>query len=116
MTTREAATILTSVPREQTDRINWEWHGDGFVSMLGQPCPFLSATNDCAIYEIRPLNCRRFMCLRAKDEPFEHGGPTGCYNLSDRLAQSKDARMQYRQNERRAMKTWGIDHGWKAPA
>jgi Fe-S-cluster containining protein len=111
MSTQEAAKILTTQPRHLTDRMNWTWHGDGFVSLLGQPCPFLSATNDCAIYDIRPYNCRRFMCLRAKDEPFEHG-PDGCLNLTDRLAQSRDARMQYRDNQRRAQR-WAVDMGWK---
>ena len=68
----------------------------------------------CRIYEARPVNCRRFMCLRpdVTTEPWEDGGPQGCRNLSDRLESSLHALTFYQANERRAMKDWGLAHGW----
>jgi len=36
-----------------------------FVS--GEPCPFLGASNECTIYDVRPMACRRHCCLDASE-------------------------------------------------
>jgi Fe-S-cluster containining protein len=88
------------------------------VIKIPNGCPFLVRELDgkatCGIYDARPVNCRRFMCLRpdVDEEPFEHGGPMGCLNLSDRVQDSLHALTFYQANERRAMKAWGLSHGW----
>lgn len=30
---------------------------------LGEPCPFLTASNRCGIYDIRPVTCRTYSCV-----------------------------------------------------
>lgn len=80
-------------------------------------CPFLtreiSGQAACSIYEARPFQCRRFMCLRPDPttEPFEVGGPLGCRNLSDRLDDSQHAMTFYQSHQRRAQK-WARTMGW----
>jgi Fe-S-cluster containining protein len=81
--------------------------GDGFLSMQAGPCPFLEG-NDCTVYAVRPLNCRRFMCGRdSKDEPF----PVEAVPM--KVLASRDLRRQYALNQRRAMARWGHSHGWQ---
>ena len=51
---------------------------DGFATServlpyRGGRCQFLADDNQCAIYDDRPLNCRRFQCVTG----FHHGGGT----------------------------------------
>ena len=33
----------------------------------GETCPFLSVTNDCSIYDVRPMACRRHCCLDSSE-------------------------------------------------
>ncbi len=82
-----------------------------FVVLDGTPCPFLGADNLCTVYDVRPTNCRRFMCQRAPGEPFLSGGPLGCLNLSIRVVKSRKVRRAYEQNQRKAHK-WAVQHGW----
>jgi Fe-S-cluster containining protein len=35
--------------------------------MSGEPCPFLGASNECTIYDVRPMACRRHCCLDASE-------------------------------------------------
>ena len=44
-------------------------------------------------------------------EPYEAGGPLGCLNLSDRIAESLDAHEAYRAMQKRAQ-PWALAHGW----
>lgn len=103
--------------------LNVEPHERGFlrIVMPAGRCVYLKRELDgqatCGIYEARPFQCRRFMCLRPdpKTEPWEGSGPLGCRNLSDRLAESRYAMTFYESNQRRAGK-WALAHGWtKAP-
>lgn len=118
VTLQELDAMLNADPRMLTIETN-DGH-PGFAKILiPNGCPFLKRELDgkatCGIYEARPVNCRRFMCLRpdVTTEPFEHGGPLGCLNLSDRVHDSLHALTFYQANERRAMKQWGHAHGWK---
>lgn len=88
--------------------------GDGMMVMDANPCPFF-LFNSCAVYAVRPYNCRRFACMRPNPatEPLEWDDtdPMGCKNLSERVLHSKDARSRYRHIQRRAQE-WARQHGW----
>ena len=79
-------------------------------------CPMLAreldGTPTCTVYDVRPYQCRRFMCLREEGEPFRAGGPMGCRNLSDRLETNRHALAFYGSHQRRAQKSWADAHGW----
>lgn len=86
--------------------------GESMVAMRAHPCPFY-IFKSCAVYNVRPFNCRRFGCMRPdpKTEPYETDTVTGCKNLTDRLAQSRVARRLYEVYQRHAQR-WGWAHGW----
>lgn len=84
--------------------------GTQFI-ITGQPCPFLNGSS-CSVYDIRPYKCRQFQCQRAPNEPLRPGGPMGCYNLSERVEQSRAVRRAYELNQRKAQR-WALKHGWK---
>lgn len=93
------------------------WQPDpqpGFVQLKAQPCPLLGANNLCTVHEIRPYNCRRFICGRVDvhSEPYEQGGPLGCYNLSDRIETSERFRHHAETTQRKAQ-PWALEHGWR---
>jgi Fe-S-cluster containining protein len=93
--------------------------------MPARPCPLLArdakGLATCTVHDIRPVNCRRFMCGRVdvKQEAFEpepldlDRGRLGCANLSDRIQQSRPFRRAYALQQRRVMRDWGMKHGWK---
>jgi Fe-S-cluster containining protein len=96
----------------------WSDHADSRFIRLLTPggCPLLHMDGDlatCTVHAARPYQCRRFGCFR-KDvtaEPYEEGGPLGCFNLSDRIAESLDAHEAYRAMQKRAQ-PWALAHGW----
>jgi hypothetical protein len=73
----------------------------------------------CTVHDIRPLNCRRFWCGRPDpaEEPFEEDrrpfAVMGCRNLTDRVLQSRPFRREMAQRQRKAMRDWGLKHGWR---
>lgn len=85
-----------------------------FYVLLASPCPFLSTQGLCTVHDVRPYNCRRFICGRTDTtrESFESGGPMGCHNLSDRLSTSLRFQEFYDAQQRRAQKDWALSHGW----
>lgn len=87
-------------------------------------CPLLAFEGGlatCTVHDIRPLNCRRFWCGRPDPatEPFEDDPPgrpesvQGCKNLTDRVLQSRPFRREMAQRQRKAMRDWGLKHGWR---
>lgn len=85
-------------------------------------CPLLAFEDGaatCTVYDIRPLNCRRFWCGRPDParEPFETDdrwcAVMGCKNLTDRVLASRPFRREMAQRQRKAMRTWGHTHGWR---
>lgn len=73
------------------------------------PCPFLAADGKCSVYEVRPYNCRRWMCGRmSHDEPLTDLAPVPMKVLLDR-----DLRRQYDLNQRRARAQWAHKMGWQ---
>jgi hypothetical protein len=86
-------------------------------------CPLLafdaSGLATCTVHDIRPMNCRRFWCGRPDpaQEPFETDdrpfAVQGCKNLTDRVLQSRPFRREMAQRQRKVMRTWGLQHGWR---
>ena len=117
VTKAELRAMLDAQPQRLTVTFS-ESHPNFVRIEIPNGCPYLTRELDgkasCRIYDARPVNCRRFQCLRpdVTTEPFEFGGPLGCKNLSDRIDQSLHALTFYQANERRAMKAWGHAHGW----
>lgn len=113
--TREEQKLIVDETAKRGLVLTWEAHPDSaFVYLKAQPCPLLSPDNLCSVHPIRPYNCRRFICGRVDvhSEPYEQGGPNGCYNLSDRLAQSERFRHHAETTQRKAQ-PWALEHGWR---
>src|SRR5689334_8410128 len=100
--------VMTHAERAEIERaaassvvLSWREHEDGrFVRLMAHPCPlYLGET--CAVYDVRPFNCRRFACQRA-----------------DYTTQRYDQGPQTRQDKRqliviqRHAQKWGRSHGW----
>jgi len=69
----------------------------------------------CSVYDVRPLNCRRFGCWRpdVDAEPFESAPqPFGCMSVARRAHQSSAFRERVLHHEAQAMQTWGLQMGW----
>lgn len=84
-----------------------------FTYLVARPCPFVSDQGQCLVYDIRPYNCRRWMCGRVDpaQESLEIGGPMGCWNLSDRVDTSLRFQEHVATNERHHA-AWAKRHGW----
>lgn len=109
MTVEEQRRLVLVAPREIT--MAFRPFGEGFVAMQAGPCP-LYVFGGCLVYEHRPYNCRRYVCLRpdVKTEPFETNGA----NLTDRVATSRVARRLAVKVQRKAQK-WARKMGWEPP-
>ena len=83
----------------------WVTHPDGFVDLVAGPCPYLDG-NDCAVYEVRPYNCRRYLCGREPGDPFEPG-----IAIPLKMLIRPERRDQYHRNQVEAQ-TWATQHGW----
>lgn len=108
MTQQEAAQLVHVAPREISLKFR-PVDQPGFVAMAAGPCP-LYAFNQCLVYESRPFNCRRFVCLRpdVKAEAFDDG-PNG--NLWARMKTSRIARRFYARVQRKHQ-GWAQKMGW----
>lgn len=113
MTVEEQMVLLVHAPNP--DMLKWEpVEGEpGFVKLKAQPCP-LFLFGECSVYEHRPFNCRRFVCLRpdVKAEPFEQDEFGQNLNLMERVATSRPA-LRLAQKVQRKAHRWAIKHGWK---
>jgi hypothetical protein len=91
------------------DRRFVTWHQPSGCPMLARE---LDGTATCTVYDARPYNCRRFLCLRDEGEAFRGGGPLGCQNLTDRLSTNRHAMAFYGAHQRRVQRSWAVKHGW----
>lgn len=115
--TKQEQALLDARYQVATRPLVWHDHPtDGFVRLEAKPCPFL-AGNICLVHEIRPYNCRRFMCGRVdvQQESLEMNPEGQCYNSGDRIRTSLRFFEYSKAHERRAQKEWAVDHGWKKP-
>lgn len=107
MTKEEASTLVHAAPKEITLEFRPVEHG--MVALKAGPCP-LYVFGGCLVYDKRPYNCRRFVCLRpdVKAEAFEPDGN----NMYARTKTSRVALRMARKVQRKAMR-WAVKHGWK---
>lgn len=114
MTTQERDAILGAISPTVAETLRWrDDQTAGFVQLRAAPCPLLAEDGKCSVYEVRPFNCRRFMCGRVGDEAWESNADGSCRNLTVRLAQSRPFRRFYQTVQRKAGR-WALKHGWKA--
>lgn len=106
MTRQEAAALTHAAPREIA--LKFRPIDELFVALKAAPCP-LYVFGSCLVYEARPYNCRRFVCLRPdpKAEPFELDGG----NLMKRVKVSRPARRLAQRIQNKAQ-GWAIKMGW----
>ena len=98
---------LRELARVRPDqRLNLRHREDGMWEFQAAPCPFLDG-NQCGVYAVRPLNCRRWMCGRDAGEPLTDLSP-----VPMKVLRSRDLRRQYALNQRKAMVKWGHRMGW----
>jgi Fe-S-cluster containining protein len=112
MTKEEAAVLVHHAPPTITMQFR-PLDKEGFVAMKAGPCP-LYVFKTCLVYEHRPLNCRRFACMRPDPttEPFEEMPNGHSLNAMIRFHTSRSARRQLINIQRKAQR-WGRQHGWK---
>ncbi len=94
------------------DGVRYTPHRAGFWRLMAHPCPFLTESNQCSVYEIRPYNCRRFICGRPRHstEPWIMRKNGECRNMTGRLTSNKFfAHVLLVQAE---AQVWGQAHGW----
>lgn len=102
MTVAERAAI----EQVSTRPLSWRLHADSrFVRLLAGPCPLLEADGSCSVYDVRPFNCRLYMCGRQDGEAWTDEA------IPLRILTNRDLRRQYALNERKAER-WGRAHGW----
>jgi len=105
MTHQERAAIEALGPPQ---RLLWRPDADPrFVRLLAGPCPLLNEAGLCSVYDVRPMNCRRYMCGRQDGEAWTPE------SIPVRVLESRDLRRQYALNERKAQR-WGLAHGWES--
>lgn len=110
MTTDEAVVVRDATARPLTFMAGPQPGQVALRPTEAGACPLLGEDGRCTIYASRPMNCRRFACLRAPGEALEPGGPLGCRNAERKLS-SRPHRRLLAQMERDAQK-WGRAHGW----
>lgn len=113
MTKEEAGVLVFHAPstiKLQFRPIDGE---PGFLAMKAGPCP-LFIFHTCLVYEHRPYNCRRFMCMRPDTgaEPLENEGYT---NMNDRVLTNRKMRRLAIQNQKKHQ-PWADAHGWRSDA
>lgn len=110
LTKQEAVLLMEHAPAGTAMQFRPINDGGTMLGMKAQPCP-LFQNNECSVYEFRPMNCRRFLCLRPDpaSEPFELNDA----NAGDRIAVSRTMRRLYERNQRKAQQ-FGLKHGWSA--
>lgn len=112
ITVEEAAVLVQHAASSIT--LQFRPFGDDphFVALKAHPCPLYDAREKtCTVYAVRPMNCRRFLCMRPNvhTEPFEISGA----NMMDRVRTSRIARRLAARTQRKAQR-WGLAHGWSA--
>lgn len=108
MTQSERTEIERAVPSGVV--LSFVTHEDSrFVRLMAHPCPLLTSEDRCAVYAVRPYNCRRYACGRedVTAEPFD-ASPVPARFYADR-----DFRRQAVRIERKAQR-WADAHGWGA--
>jgi Fe-S-cluster containining protein len=100
---------MTHAERSEIERaepsgvvLSWRPHEDArFVRLVAGPCPLYDAdAKTCRVYDVRPMNCRRFACQRTDyTQPYDQG------------PQTRQDRRQLIVIQRHAQR-WARSHGW----
>jgi len=109
MTKQEAAHLVARAPTTITLQFRPVEKDSRMVAMKAGPCP-LFIFHSCIVYEHRPYNCRRFICMRpdVKAEPLEEDG---WKNHMDRVNTNRTMRRLAIRNQKKAQR-WGNKMGW----
>lgn len=107
MTTAEWA-VLSAHPAAEGRTLITDTSREGWVALRAQPCPFYSDAGGCAVYDVRPYNCRRFQCGRWEPsrQPF-------AIDPMPVIRADNDLRWSYSKNQRQHA-AWALAHGWEA--
>jgi Fe-S-cluster containining protein len=110
LTGAEYAELLKVEHRASRPPIADQTRQAGFLALAVGPCPFLahdaSGRAMCLAYDVRPYNCRRFMCGRERcSDPYDPRP------IPQVVAFSRGLTAQYERNQERA-KDWARAHGW----
>lgn len=113
MTREEANTLVFHAPTTIVLQFRPANEDATMLAMKAGPCP-LYVFHTCLVYENRPYNCRRFLCMRpdVKAEPLEGDG---WKNHDDRVRTNRHMRRMAIRNQKDAQK-WADAHGWKKDA
>ena len=114
--TEDEAALLYAARDKATRPLQWQDTNDRrFIKLLARPCPFLSAEKQCTVYDIRPYNCRRFICGRpsGSDEPWEDTPDGRCANVTERQEQSLEF-FTHAIDVQSAAQPWALANGWRA--
>lgn len=107
---REELALIETHPGAQGKTYTVQDAGEGKLLLKAAPCPFLDdATGRCGVYAVRPLACRQYACGRADvhTEPFDPAA-----GIPARFYTDRDFRRQLTHMRRKALLTWGVQHGW----
>lgn len=101
MTGRERAALWAARPEVVT---TWRMSPDvGFVELVAGPCPYFDGA--CTVYDVRPYNCRRYLCGREDGEPWADGA------VPVRFLTDPGMTRLYARNQA-AAQGWAVAHGW----
>lgn len=84
---------------------HWLHRPDRFIDLVAGPCPYL-AGDRCSVYDVRPYNCRRWMCGRSPGEALTDLAAVPLKVLTD-----PDLKAQYARNQA-DHQGWARAHGW----
>ena len=83
-----------------TDRLYWpDW------------CLFMDG-GKCSIYNVRPSNCRNFMCGRKSIIEVVRIKNNRCLNHDERMKRDPEYAQFYEANRERVYNEWSINNGW----
>lgn len=103
--------VMTHAERAEIERaapsgiaLSFLPHEDSrFVRLSAGPCPLLRGKNVCTVYAVRPMNCRRYGCLRDDvTEPWVDGQP------QPKTREHKRTLVVLQRHAQR----WGRSHDW----
>ena len=106
---REELVVLDAHPGARGVTYTVQDAGDGKLYLKARPCPFLAGSGRCGVYSARPLACRQYGCGRA-DVRTERIDPNAA--MPARFYTDRDFRRQLTRDRRKALLTWGVQHGW----
>ena len=111
MRTEEWRELADRVPQRAVT-LDRSREAKGWIALKAAPCPFYDyGERACTVYDVRPYNCRRFMCGRwdVTKEPFIDSRTA----MLTKIAADNDLRWSFRRMMTAAI-AWAVAHGWTA--